>query len=150
MVGRSGRGTKEGRAVIQTYTPENEIIRLAANQDYRGFYEREMDLRRVMNAPPVRDLISVTVSGTDETLVLRGAVEIMSALNHYFEGGGVTVLGPSPAGIAKVNNRYRYRLVLTCENTRTVRDTVAHVIRQFAQDKKYRGLAAFADSDPME
>lgn len=150
VIGRSGRGGKEGRAVIQTFTPENEIIALASGQDYTGFYEREIGLRRIMKAPPFRDIIEVTVSGTDETLVLRGSVSILEALRHYFAGYENTeILGPSPAGVAKVNNRYRYKLTLACENSRRVRDTVCHVLKEFSNDKQYRGLAAFADADPL-
>ena len=150
VVGRSGRGEKTGRAVIQTFTPDNEIIGLAARQDYSGFYEREIELRKVMKAPPIKDIVAVTVSGVDEALVLRGAVSILEALRHYFEGDGETVvLGPSPAGIAKVNNRYRYKLTIACRNTRQLRDTVFHVLKEFSNDKTFRGLVAFADSDPL-
>ena len=150
VVGRSGRGEKTGRAVIQTFTPDNEIIGLAARQDYSGFYEREIELRKVMKAPPIKDIVAVTVSGVDEALVLRGAVSILEALRHYFEGDGETVvLGPSPAGIAKVNNRYRYKLTIACRNTRQLRDTLFHVLKEFSNDKTFRGLVAFADSDPL-
>ena len=149
VVGRSGRGRKVGRAVIQTFTPENETITLAAKQDYIGFYEREIELRRLALSPPIRELISVTVSGIKENEVLSGILNILEALRHYL-GEGYDILGPSPAGIVKVNNRYRYRLLVAGENNRKTRDAVGHVLREFSQDNKYRGLTAFADSDPMQ
>ena len=135
--------------MIQTFTPENETITLAAKQDYIGFYEREIELRRLALSPPIRELISVTVSGIKENEVLSGILNILESLRHYL-GEGYDILGPSPAGIVKVNNRYRYRLLVAGENNRKTRDAVGHILREFSQDKKYRGLTAFADSDPMQ
>jgi primosomal protein N' (replication factor Y) len=151
VVGRSGRGDKAGRAVIQTYTPSNEVIRLAAMQDYDGFYEREIALRRLLNCPPVADIITLTASGLDEAAVLRACVKLKSTLEGYFrDTENVSILGPAPAQIAKVNNRFRYKVSLTCKNNRKVRDTVAHIIRQFSKDKQTRGVSLFADADPLE
>jgi primosomal protein N' (replication factor Y) (superfamily II helicase) len=151
VVGRSGRGMKPGRAVIQTLTPENEVIRLAARQDYDGFYIREIELRRLAGSPPVFDLISLTASGTDELGVMRGCAKLRSALQNYFrDADEVRILGPVPASVAKVNNRYRYRLTVSCKTSRKVRDTVAHVVREFSKDKECRGIHVYADSDPYE
>nr|WP_084726131.1 primosomal protein N' [Sporobacter termitidis] len=151
VVGRSGRGMKPGRAVIQTFTPENEVIRLAARQDYDSFYIREIELRRLAGSPPVFDLISLTASGADEIGVMRGCMKLRAALENYFRGlGDVRLLGPAPAAVAKVNNRYRYRLSVCCRNSRQVRDTVAHVVREFAKDKECRGVHVYADADPYE
>jgi primosomal protein N' (replication factor Y) len=151
VVGRSGRGEKAGRAVIQTYTPSNEVIQLAANQDYNGFYRREIELRRLLNCPPIADIITLTASGLDEAAVLRSCVILKSTLTGYFrDKENISILGPAPAQVAKVNNRYRYKVSLTCKNSRKVRDTVAHVIREFSKDKQCRGVSLFADADPLE
>ena len=66
VVGRAGRGSKQGRAIIQTFTPENEVIRAAAAQDYDAFYESEIRMRRLRRYPPFADLFSFTVTGADE------------------------------------------------------------------------------------
>ena len=63
VVGRAGRGAKQGRAVIQTFTPENDVIRCAARQDYDSFYEQEIQLRRLRDEPPFRDILVLTASG---------------------------------------------------------------------------------------
>jgi len=148
VVGRSGRGEKPGRAVIQTFTPEHEVIKLASQQDYDGFYGREIDLRRVLGSPPVRDLLTLTVTGIDETAVLAACAKIRGALAGYFRGDGdIKLLGPAPAPVSRVNNRYRYRLLVSCENTKRVRDTIAHTIRAFSRDKESRGVTVFADAD---
>jgi len=151
VVGRSGRGEKSGRAVIQTFTPQNEIIRLASKQDYMGFYEEEILLRQAMQAPPAADLFTVTVTGLEEAAVLRGCVKLRDSFRHYFADlEGVRVLGPAPASVAKVNMRYRYRITLSCKATKRIRETISHLICAFSNDKENRGLSAFADNDPLD
>ncbi|MDR0862773.1 MAG: primosomal protein N' [Oscillospiraceae bacterium] len=150
VVGRCGRGVKPGRAVIQTYTPENEVIQLASRQDYDAFYEREITLRAVANAPPTRDLLTLTASGLDETAVLAACVRLRATLDGYFKGTDTRILGPAPAAVAKINNRFRYRVSLMCENNRRARDIISHTVREFAKDAKNRGVSAFADVDPFE
>ncbi len=151
VVGRSGRGVKQGRAVIQTYTPSNEVIMLAARQDYDSFYIREIELRRLSGSPPILDLVTLTVSGKDETLVLHGCVKLRHTLQGYFSDlENVKILGPAPAAVVKINNRFRYRLAISCKMNRRVRDTIAHVVREAARDKECRGLYVYADTDPFE
>jgi primosomal protein N' (replication factor Y) len=147
VVGRSGRGEKHGRAVIQTFTPNHEVITLASRQDYDGFYNREIEFRKALGSPPVRDLLAVTATGLDETAVISACKVIRGALEGYFQGGGVKLLGPAPASVSKVKNRYRYRLLVSCENTRKIRETIAHTIREFSRDKRSRGITVFADAD---
>jgi len=150
LIGRAGRGTKTGRAVIQTYTPENEVINLSARQDYSSFYRRELEMRKIQASPPVAELFEITVLGTEEDSVIGGCVRIKSSVEGYLgKLRGFSILGPAPAGIAKVNNKYRYRVIIRCENSKRVRETLAHVVREFSKDKRNRGLAAFADHDPI-
>ncbi len=151
VVGRSGRGEKTGRAVIQTFTPQNEIIRLASKQDYMGFYEQEILLRKAMLSPPAADLYTITVTGLEETAVLRGCVKLRDSLRHYFaDRPELRILGPAPASIAKINLRYRYRITITCTDDKRVRETIAHLMREFSNDKENRGLSVFADKDPLD
>ena len=148
VIGRSGRGGKPGRAVIQTFTPEHKVIKLASQQDYEGFYESEIELRRVLGSPPERDLISLNVIGTDEGKVIAGCTKLICALSAYFRGNSeVKLLGPAPDVVSKVNNKYRYRILVNCKNNKSVRETIAHVIREFLRDKSSRGITVFADAD---
>ena len=151
VVGRSGRGGKTGRAVIQTFTPEHDVIKLASKQDYNSFYEREIVTRRTLGSPPVRDLLSMSVSGVDEKAVLSACSTLQAALMNYFSGhGGIKLLGPAPAPVSKINNRYRYRILVSCENTKNVRETIAHTIREFSRDKRGRGISVIADADTYD
>jgi len=148
VVGRSGRGEKPGRAIIQTFTPEHKVITLASRQDYNGFYENEIALRNALGSPPVRDLISLTTIGVDEKTVITACICLNNLLKSYFIGNrAIKLLGPAPAVVSKVNNKYRYRILINCENSKRVRETVAHVIKEFSRDKKSRGVNVFADAD---
>jgi len=148
VVGRSGRGEKPGRAVIQTLTPGHDVIELASKQDYDGFFEREIVLRQALGCPPVRDLISVMITGLDEKAILDACRKLRKTFEGYFRGdSNIKLLGPAPAAVLKVYNRYRYRLLISCGNNRKVRDTIAHTIRAFSRDKSSRGITVYADAD---
>ena len=150
VVGRAGRGDRPGRAVIQTMVPDHPVINLAAKQDYDRFYDLEIELRRLQNVPPFGDLVQITFLGQDETAVLRGAAKfrdsLRACLNHPDYGQNEwTVLGPAPCPVPKINYNYRYRLTLRCSINKPLRALLAHLLRQFAQDKLNRGVSAFVD-----
>lgn len=154
VVGRAGRGSKEGRAIIQTYTPENDVILAAARQDYDHFYAEEIGLRRLRGCPPFTTFFVIHISGPEEGQALRVSAFLRDTLCQWLSGPAYQdlscqVLGPVPAAVAKVNNRYRYRLTLTAQNTRKVRELVAHLVRCAQMDKKNRGVSINADVDPM-
>jgi len=155
VVGRAGRGEEAGRAMIQTMVPEHKVITLAARQDYEGFYDMEIDLRRVQNVPPFADCGVLTFTGQEEGRVLRGAVKFRDSLNALlklpeYAGEKCSVLGPAPCVVPKINYNYRYRLSLRCRMTRPLRQLLAHLLRQFAQDKENRGVSAFIDINGFE
>ena len=151
VVGRSGRGDKKGRALIQTFTPQNEVIRLASKQDYSAFYEREIAVRRILGTPPVAEFFAITVSGLDESAVLRCCKEIKRVLcDAIGDNRTGRILGPAPASVLKVSQRYRYRLLLSAENTKAVRTLIANIVIRYLQDSRFRGLSVFADIDPTD
>ena len=150
VVGRAGRFDTIGSAVIQTLTPRNAVITLAAQQDYDSFYEMEIALRRTRGCPPFFDLISIGFSGFPETAVKDGAYLFRSRLEDMlkrpeYAEERVTVLGPAPETIYKINNRYRYSLTLQCANTRRLRQLLAYLLRLFAKEKNNRGVTVYAD-----
>ena len=150
VVGRAGRGDTAGRAVIQTMTPEHRVITLAAQQDYDGFYDMEIGLRQMQQCPPFGDLAVVTFTGQDEAGVLRGAVKFRDSLRTIlaqapYKNEPCTVLGPAPCPVPKINYHFRYRLTLRCVMNKDLRQLLAHMLRQFAQDRENRGVSAFVD-----
>jgi primosomal protein N' (replication factor Y) len=155
VVGRAGRGDTPGRAMIQTVNPEHQVIRMAANQDYDSFYALEIGLRRMQGCPPFGDVCTITVTGKEETAVLRGAVKLRDSLNaclrqEPYTLENCTVLGPAPCVVPKINYNFRYRLTLRCRMSRNLRLLVAHLLRQFAKDKLNRGITAYADLNGFE
>lgn len=154
VVGRAGRGSKEGRAVIQTFTPENDVILWAARQDYDHFYAGEIGLRRVRNCPPFASFFVIHVSGSEEGQALRVCAYLRDTLRQWlkeprYRDLNCQLLGPVPAAIFKVNDRYRYRLTLMAQNTRPIRELVAHLVRCAQSDRKNKGVSVTADVDPV-
>ena len=150
VVGRAGRGEKTGRAMIQTFVPDHDVIRFSARQDYDSFYRTEIQMRRLRREPPFQDVFVLTASGLNETAVLRACMKLRGtlegALSAYPEPW--QLLGPAPAAVAKVNNRYRYRVTLTTKNCAPVRRLLADAIQQANQDRENRGVSVYADMNP--
>jgi len=155
VVGRAGRGDSPGRAIIQTLVPDHQVIKLAAEQDYDGFYDLEIGLRKIQGVPPFGDVTTITFTGLDEAAVLRGAAKFRDSLNiclkqPEYASGSCTVLGPAPCAVPKINYNFRYRLTLRGVLTKQLRLLIAHLLRQFSQDKMNRGVSAFADVNGFE
>ncbi len=153
VIGRAGRGARTGRAVIQTYTPDHEVIRFAAAQDYDSFYDQEIGLRRLCHYPPYCDVIVLTTSGVDESAVLRTCMRLRAGLEAALGDQpeqSLQILGPAPAAVAKVNNRYRYRLTVLGQNTKPLRRLISQLLHAVHQDKNSRGVSVFADPDPLD
>lgn len=155
VVGRAGRGAKKGRAVIQTYTPENDVIQAAAAQDYERFYRSEIQLRRLRRDPPFADQFIITVSGGEEDTVRRAVGLLRSGLDAAvkkppYDDMGLELIGPAPAPVVRVNGSYRYRLLLLGENNAQVRGLLSSFMRAFAQRAENRRLHIRVDCDLMD
>ena len=155
VVGRAGRGDTAGQAIIQTMIPDHKILSLAANQDYEGFYELEIGLRKMQEYPPFGDIATLTFTGQEEGRVLRGAAKFRDSLQEcmklpQYSLERCTVLGPAPCIIPKINYNFRYRLTLRCAMTKQLRELIAHLMRQFASDGANRGVSVFADVNGFE
>ena len=155
VVGRAGRGDTPGQAMIQTLQPEHQVIRLAAQQDYDGFYDLEIRMRQIQNVPPFGDVATVTFLGQEETVVLRGAAKFRDSLleclkQPNYKEEKCTVLGPAPCPVPKINYHFRYQLTLWCAMTRQLRLLLAHLLREFSKDKLNRGVSAFIDVNGFE
>ena len=151
VVGRSGRGDKPGMAVIQTYTPENNIISMAAQQDYEKFYEGEINIRKAMLYPPFADICIVGFVGDNQQITMKTAGEFLqSFVKSASENYGnipLRILGPSPANVMKVSNKYRYKLIIKCRNDSRFRSLLSGVLADF--DKKKSGVSVYADMNAV-
>ncbi len=111
FVGRAGRKDLKGRVLLQTYNPDNEVIQLAAKQDYNSFYVKEMEERKKYQYPPYTYLSSVNVKGVDLKEVISMADQIKNYLLKETNGLRFNIYGPSAPYIAHINGRY-YRTIL--------------------------------------
>ena len=155
VVGRAGRGERAGRAIIQTYHPDNEVIQAAAKQDYEAFYRNELRLRRLRRYPPFVDLFTLTVSGREEMRVIAAACALRDALRAASEKEPLRaleteVLGPAGAPVVKVNERYRYCVYLSGRSDSALRRTVSEYLLAFSARKENRGLDIFADCNALQ
>lgn len=150
VIGRAGRGAFNGKAIIQTMTPEHTVIQLASQQDYDQFFDLEYTMRRMQNSPPCGDLFTFTFTGSIENNTIRGAYDFKLMLDGIRKWINMRILGPVPGPIAKVNRLYRYRVSVLCVNNKTTRLHFSSLIKKFAQDKKYRGVSVYVDTNSYE
>ena len=149
VIGRCGRADLPGQALIQTYTPENEIIRLAAKQDYDSFYRSELELRRIQGAPPFRDHISFSASGREEKKLIDALNICRVQLSTVLSGAeSLEILGPVPFPVVKVSDRFRYRLYISCVIDKSVRQAIAAVLSRCGCDTAMRGLQFYIEPEP--
>ena len=152
VIGRAGRAGEIGRAVIQTFSPEHSVIRLAAKQDYPAFYKEEIAFRRAMCYPPFCDLVIVGLSGTDEGALLAAtaeARELLLSLLRKAEGNPAYALyGPLEAGAYKVAEKYRLRLLIKCRLSPSLRKLYGTFLADFGASHPTVGITV--DFNPTE
>ncbi len=152
VVGRSGRGSSRGVAVIQTLTPENHVIRLAQNQDYDSFYQSEIVIRRTMIYPPYCDICSLLFVSENEVKALNCSREFLRELRmvstERYNDQKLIVLGPMPPRVSKINNKYRYRLIIKCKNSKRFRAMISEMLMSFGKNSKFSDVTVVADINP--
>ena len=149
VIGRAGRGDKNGRAVIQTYCPSNPIIRSASEQNFGRFLTEELELRKARALPPFSDVFSLMVTGDSELETFKAAARLREridfALSSKYRGMRVKILGPAPASIVKISGKYRYNIILRTKNTRRARNLVSQIIRDFLANKQNKKFGIIPD-----
>ena len=152
VVGRSGRRDGNGKAVIQTINPYNQTLEYAADQDYKSFYNNEIELRRLLIYPPYCDIISASFIGENENEVVMCAKKFFELLIEENESckQKIIVLGPSAAKIAKLNNCYRYRLSVKCKNSKNIRNMFNVIQKNISKIKEYKDVSVSLDLNPYD
>ena len=138
VIGRAGRSSKAGEAVIQTNNPDNECIRLACAQDYESFYNTEIRLRKALVFPPFCDIVSVTLSSAVEKELLRASAIFSQMLGDALNKKDpasvpAVVFGPFEAPVYKVENKYRMRTVIKCRLNRASRELFSALLKDFTK-----------------
>ena len=152
VVGRSGRRDGNGKAVIQTINPYNQTLEYASKQDYKSFYENEIELRKLLTYPPYCDIISASFIGDNENKVAlcsKKFFELLIEENEKYKHK-IIVLGPSVAKIAKLNNTYRYRLSVKCKNSKNIRNMFNDIQKNISKIKEYKDISVSLDINPCD
>ena len=152
VVGRSGRGGIRGRAIIQTMTPDNPVIDMAASQDYKKFYQNEIILRKAMLYPPFADICMIGFVGSSDDETAGAADSFMQSLKFHtqreYSDVPIRALGPSPASVKKVSGRYRYKIILKCRNNARFREMMQLLLCESGRDPANREVTVYADLNP--
>ncbi|MGN1098102.1 MAG: primosomal protein N', partial [Clostridia bacterium] len=150
VCGRAGRGDKRGRAVVQTYMPENSVIQCAARQDYKAFYREEIEYRRIFCYPPFCKIVNIIFSSSDKAEAAAAAEKTAARLKKTVENGkikGVCVYGGTEAPINKIQGRHRYRIWLKCERADELIPILEKIIKQNS-GKSGSDLSVTVDINP--
>jgi len=139
VIGRAGRATDRGIAVIQTYSPTNETIKLACRQDYESFYEGEIAIRRELAYPPFCDMVQLTLTADEEGLLFEKSKQLSDLLLKKLSGDmgklPFVVFGPFEAQIYKLNEKYRTRMVVKCKLTSGTRAMFGEILSEFSKER---------------
>lgn len=137
VIGRAGRGDFPGRAVIQTYAPDNEVITLACAQDYDRFYEREIKIRRELTFPPFCDMVQFTVTSVYEDELTRAAerlvAETAALAGKEYRDLPLCIFGPFEAQLYKAEEKFRMRMIIKCRLTRRTREFFSRLMIDFSR-----------------
>ena len=150
VIGRAGRATDGGIAVIQTFAPNNETIRLACKQDYDSFYEGEIAIRRELSYPPFCDMVQLTLTADNESDLFAASKRlsdtVIEKINAEYSDMPFVVFGPFEAGVYKLNEKYRMRMVVKCKLTQRSRKLFSDCLCEFAKE---RGVTLAIDLNPL-
>jgi primosomal protein N' (replication factor Y) (superfamily II helicase) len=148
VAGRAGRGDRPGRVLIQTYDPEHAAIVLATQHDVPGFIERELADRRELGYPPFSRVALVRVDDPEEAVALAACTSLAEVARTAAKGTSVEVLGPAPAPIARLRDRFRFRVMLKSPDRPALRKTLLAI--EHARGSLGRTVRASIDVDPMQ
>lgn len=149
VIGRGGRGEKSGRAVLQTSMPDNYVIQLAAMQDYKGFYNEEMEIRKARILPPVCDICVLGFSSAFEEKAKVAASAMIEIMSEKVRSENIKfplrTFGPVKCSYGRINGKYRYRIILKCRNNEEFRRFISDVLITAGKDRRFSNVAVFAD-----
>lgn len=149
VVGRGGRGGKQGRAILQSFLPDHYVLNLAAKQDYGVFYREEIALRKALMFPPICDICVIGLSSELEKQVQFAADTMLRMMRDKIAAEHISmplrVLGPVRCTYGKLNGKYRYRIILKCKNNAAFRQFIRQLLCSTGSYKEFARVRVFAD-----
>ncbi len=153
VVGRSGRGDYKGKAIIQTNTPENIVISMAASQNYDDFFNNEIQLRQAMLYPPFADICMVGFVSDNRYNVTHASNAFLKMFVDNVKSQEkqlpLRILGPSPSSVAKISNKYRYKILIKCRNDKNFRCILTETVKNFNSMKEYKNTTVYVDMNAL-
>jgi len=149
VAGRAGRGERPGRVIIQTYAPNHYSVRAAKDQDYARFMRRELQLRRDLMYPPFARLAMVRIEGAEPHLVRRTAEAVAKSLARDATPEGIRVLGPAPAPIERIKQRYRWQVMVKSRELKPMRAAIAAMLAEVGPSAERDDIHLAIDIDPV-
>lgn len=147
--GRAGRGNKKGKVIVQTYSPDNYAIKYACKNDYKSFFKEEIKLRHDMNYPPFSKLLLLNFSSKNEKLLIKNIQIVGEFLkNKVKEYSNIYLLGPCPSPISKINEAYRWQIVLKGNITYELACFIKKSIYELLK-KVYNDIRISMDINPL-
>ena len=134
VAGRSGRKDKEGEVILQTFNKEHYAIRYVKYHDYLGFYDMEMHIRRELKYPPFYFITYIRISSKDNNLCYKESLKIKKSLEKYLDK--TIILGPSVSSLFKVNNVYRYGIILKYKKQDNLMEVLEKMIDVYKSNRK--------------
>ncbi len=153
--GRAGRGKLPGQVVVQTYSPQDPSLICAQEHNYLSFFSQEIQFRRALGYPPFNHLLRCMVSGEEENRVIRCAQELGGALRqvagkfNHTGANQLEVLGPAPSPLSKLNNRYRWQVILKGKQVLDLKSVMAQAVKDLYAFGSTTGISVSLDLDPM-
>lgn len=149
VVGRSGRGSKTGRAYLQTFSPDHYVLRLAARQDYDEFYNQEIEVRKALLFPPFCDICLIGFSSLLEQPCIQAARRFLAIFKDRIgkepKELPIRVLGPTKMGTGRLGGRFRNKLIIKCKFNRQFRTVLNDVLLEAYKDKAFLNVSFFVD-----
>ena len=136
VAGRAGRSDKEGEVIIQTFNPDHYAIQYTKNHDYIGFYNKEMFIRRELKYPPFYYICYIRISGKDSKYIFDESNKIRRVLDNKLNN--TIILGPSTCNIFKLNNIYRYGIILKYKSDADLREVLNKIIDHYKDNSKIK------------
>lgn len=133
--GRSGRSHLKGEVILETYNPENHILKFVQKQDYSQFYQYEMNIRKKLKYPPYYYLAHLVIKSKDYEQVRQEANKAASFLKKHLDSTSI-LLGPTPASMFRVNNIYHFEMMIKYRFDKNLKNTLKELDQIFLLNKK--------------
>ena len=147
VAGRAGRATKPGKVYLQTYNPDHYAIQYASKQDYEGFYQEEMRIRKMAAYPPYFYTVALHFSHKDPKLVEKIAYQALGTLRQFLSPNAI-LLGPTPSTISRTHNLYHYHIMIKYRQEPQLEAVLNHIL-EISQTKEFQAVRLTIDHEPQ-